>query len=242
MKREKQGCERDCGRRKRSTASPFLRCCTHEEHTDRDKCACVCVARIEKRAPYEAVLTALSPRPRCPGYIHAILEDAQRYASHRTPPGNPVSITKEDVRLATQARVEFTKAAPPPREVRANGVRVCVWQARARARARSTVSPWCSTARISDSGAVHYARRAADVRAPALWPRLTTCPPAPHTQHPQFLLDIARERNAQPLQAPSESATGLYLPPARYALTNPNYAVKVPKVRLPAGRRPPVAL
>ena len=52
------------------------------------------------------------------GYIHAILDDAQRYASHRTPPGNPISIRKEDIRLATQARIEFTKAAPPPREVR----------------------------------------------------------------------------------------------------------------------------
>eukprot|EP00039_Didymoeca_costata_P030070 m.27758 g.27758 ORF g.27758 m.27758 type:complete len:213 (+) comp7933_c0_seq1:203-841(+) len=49
-------------------------------------------------------------------YISDILEDASRYAEHRGKTGDEAKITKEDLRLAAQATVDFTCSGPPPRE------------------------------------------------------------------------------------------------------------------------------
>lgn len=48
------------------------------------------------------------------GYMHDVLQDAQRFADHR----NSQTISKDDVKLAIASRAEFTGSAPPSREVR----------------------------------------------------------------------------------------------------------------------------
>ena len=57
-------------------------------------------------APVRArvVLTADATRGGA-GYIGDILDEAKRYAEHRSREGDDVKISKEDVRLAVQAKV-----------------------------------------------------------------------------------------------------------------------------------------
>ncbi len=52
------------------------------------------------------------------GYVHDVLEDAQRFAEHRTSIDN-YTLNKDDVRLAVTSRLDCSFAAPPPREVNA---------------------------------------------------------------------------------------------------------------------------
>eukprot|EP00041_Stephanoeca_diplocostata_P006207 m.78354 g.78354 ORF g.78354 m.78354 type:complete len:245 (-) comp16228_c0_seq1:339-1073(-) len=53
----------------------------------------------------------------CARYVGDVLDDAARYAEHRTQPGEDVSITKEDTKLAVEARMETSCSGPPPREL-----------------------------------------------------------------------------------------------------------------------------
>lgn len=49
----------------------------------------------------------------CYRYVHDVLSDAQVYSDHASKP----SIDPDDVRLAIQAKVNFSFSQPPPREV-----------------------------------------------------------------------------------------------------------------------------
>jgi hypothetical protein len=50
--------------------------------------------------------------PWCAGYIGDILDEAKRYAEHRSREGDDVKISKEDVRLAVQAKVSVCTNIP----------------------------------------------------------------------------------------------------------------------------------
>ncbi len=53
------------------------------------------------------------------GYVGDVLSDAQRYSEHRAGPGalSLPPLSRDDVKLAVQARVDFSCSGPPPREV-----------------------------------------------------------------------------------------------------------------------------
>eukprot|EP00037_Helgoeca_nana_P001419 m.26749 g.26749 ORF g.26749 m.26749 type:complete len:257 (-) comp11836_c0_seq1:1671-2441(-) len=50
-------------------------------------------------------------------YIGDVLDEAKRYAEHRTNEGDDVKMNKDDVRLAVQAKLEMSCSGPPPREL-----------------------------------------------------------------------------------------------------------------------------
>jgi len=52
----------------------------------------------------------------CYKYVSDVLEDASRYGEHRTRGNVEAKVTKEDLKLAVQARVDFSCSGPPPRE------------------------------------------------------------------------------------------------------------------------------
>eukprot|EP00040_Diaphanoeca_grandis_P021384 m.113952 g.113952 ORF g.113952 m.113952 type:complete len:258 (-) comp28312_c1_seq1:50-823(-) len=52
----------------------------------------------------------------CYKYVSDVLEDATRYGEHRTRGNVEVKLTKDDLKLAVQARVDFSCSGPPPRE------------------------------------------------------------------------------------------------------------------------------
>eukprot|EP00048_Salpingoeca_helianthica_P016981 m.235105 g.235105 ORF g.235105 m.235105 type:complete len:219 (-) comp19910_c0_seq1:30-686(-) len=49
-------------------------------------------------------------------YVHDVLDDAQRFAEHRTSNAE-APLNKDDLRLAVSTRVECSYSAPPPREL-----------------------------------------------------------------------------------------------------------------------------
>lgn len=61
------------------------------------------------------------------GYVRDVLSEAQRFSQHRAGESGEPALSKEDIALAVQTRLDFSCAGPPPREVFTAAKRMGGW-------------------------------------------------------------------------------------------------------------------